>query len=87
MTVRGLTLKTSGLDWLDLAGYAAIAGLGFGLSWLSAERPTSMPLWGPWDFYPVCDKGDYTHLFTEFLCTLTGGFCRLCVNPVLDGCY
>jgi putative membrane protein len=50
MTVRGLTLKTSGLDWLDLAGYAAIAGLGFGLSWLSAERPTSMPLWGPWDF-------------------------------------
>ncbi len=50
MTARGLTLKTPGLDWLDFAGYAVIAGIGFGLSWWSAVYPTSLPSWGPWDF-------------------------------------
>ncbi len=30
--------------------YAAILAFGLGLAWLSAERPTLMPVWGPWEF-------------------------------------
>lgn len=36
--------------WVAAAPYAAIAGGGALIDWLSTEHPAAMPVWGPWQF-------------------------------------
>ena len=43
-------LKLRGLDGADLVGYPAIAAIGAGVAWLSANYPSLMPAWGPYEF-------------------------------------
>ncbi|HKJ73403.1 MAG TPA: cytochrome c oxidase assembly protein [Alphaproteobacteria bacterium] len=50
MTTRSVSLKTPGLNAVDIIGYAAIAGAGGVIAWLSHTRPTLMPAWGPYEF-------------------------------------
>jgi putative membrane protein len=50
MTTPGFPAARPGFDAADVFGPAAIAALGGGIAWFSAERPSLMPAWGPYEF-------------------------------------
>jgi putative membrane protein len=45
-----LIVSPPAADRVDTIAYAAIIGLGALLSWLSADHPSLLPVWAPWDF-------------------------------------
>jgi putative membrane protein len=50
--VPGSRAPSNGAEASERIGYAGILALGVLLFWLSADHPSLLPFWAPWDFSP-----------------------------------